>query len=116
MKVLAKDIIGTNVAVSASKGEVLFKEVSMALNSNDVVKLDFVGITDLTTAFLNVAIGHLYNEFSSEELNRKLEIINLDNLDKYLLMQVIERVKMNQQEDENLKRLIDEVLDDGENS
>jgi len=116
MHIIAKDVIGSNIAVSAVKGEVLFNDLSAALNSNDTVELDFMGITDLTTAFLNVAIGHLYKEFSSEELNVKLKISNLDDLDKYLLMQVVERVKMNQQEEEDFRKLINEVLDDGDNS
>lgn len=97
MNMIVKDIIGTSIAISATKGEVLYKALNAVMQTNEKVVLDFEGITDLTTAFLNVGIGHLYNNFSNIELNKKLEIINLDDLDRYLLSQVIERVKLNQQ-------------------
>lgn len=116
MKISVKKVIDSNIAVSASKGELLFKEVSNALLQNDYVELDFSEITDLTTAFLNVAIGHLYKNFSSEELNEKLKLLNLDELDMYLVTQVIQRVKKNEEEEEEFKQLIKEVLDDGESS
>ncbi|MGE7623584.1 STAS-like domain-containing protein [Viridibacillus sp. NPDC096237] len=114
MKVNVRDVIGSGIAISATKGEIVYKELTLALKENVNVELDFEGITDLTTAFLNVAIGHLYSEYSGEELNDKLDILNLDELDKYLLKQVIERVKMNQDEAKEFENLVKEVLDDGE--
>lgn len=116
MQIKVIDVIESNIAVSASKGELLLKELSEAIESSTNVELDFKGITDLTTAFLNVAIGHLYKKFSSEELNEKLRISNLDSIDLYLVKQVIDRVKKNEKEEQELKQLIREVMDDGENS
>jgi len=116
MQAVVKEIIETNVAISAKKGELLYTTLKQILCSNPRVTVDFEGITDLTTAFLNVGIGHLYNNFSSNELNRKLEIVNLDELDKYLLAQVIDRVKLNQKRDSEFEALIREVMDDGEDS
>lgn len=116
MQVKVIEVIGSNIAVSASKGELLLKELSGAIKNSTNVELDFKGITDLTTAFLNVAIGHLYKNFSSNQLNEKLRITNLDSLDMYLVKQVIDRVKKNEKEEDELKQLIREVMDDGENS
>lgn len=114
MKLNVKDILGTSIAVSAKKGEVLFNEILENIKNGDVT-VDFEGITDLTTAFLNVAIGHLYNELSADYLNDHLTIINLDELDKYLLSQVIERVKLNEKKSADLHSLIGEVIDNGNN-
>ncbi|CCU57721.1 STAS-like domain-containing protein [Bacillus subtilis] len=116
MNVVVKDVIQTNVAISAKKGEVLYNALNKELGKNQNVIVDFEGITDLTTAFLNVGIGHLYNSFSSQELNEKLDIINLDDLDQYLLVQVIERVKLNQSKEEEFEALIREVMNDGDDS
>lgn len=123
MRAVVKEIIETNIAISAKKGELLFDKLNEMLLVNDAhqskekVIVDFDGITDLTTAFLNVGIGHLYNTFSSEELNERLEIINLDDLDIYLVNQVIERVKLNKSKDnEELELLIKEAINDGEDS
>ncbi|MFF2591061.1 STAS-like domain-containing protein [Peribacillus butanolivorans] len=116
MKAIVKDIIETNIAISAKKGELLYNTLNQILESNSNVTVDFKGITDLTTAFLNVGIGHLYNNYSSLELKEKLEILNLDELDEYLLSQVIERVKMNESKDAEFEALVREVMNDGENS
>lgn len=116
MKAIVKDIIETNIAISAKKGELLYKTLNRILESNSTVTVDFEGITDLTTAFLNVGIGHLYNNYSSLELKEKLEILNLDELDEYLLSQVIERVKMNESKDAEFEALVREVMNDGESS
>lgn len=116
MEIKVGEVIGSGIAISASKGELLFAAIDKGLKSHVKVVVDFDGITDLTTAFLNVGIGHLYNNFSSKDLNLKLEIINLDDLDKYLLQQVIERVKLNQAKEAELEALIREVIDDGDNT
>lgn len=118
MNVKVIDIIGTSIAISTDKGKVLLNAIQNSLHNDSTVIVDFEGISDLTTAFLNVAIGHLYNDFSGKELNEKLIIKNLDELDMYLVAQVIERVKLNQQKEgeEEFNKLISEVLDDDENS
>ncbi|MEZ2715442.1 STAS-like domain-containing protein [Niallia circulans] len=116
MRAIVKEIIESNVAISATKGELLFNSLNATLKENEKVIVDFNGITDLTTAFLNVGIGHLYNNFSGKELNEKLEVINLDDLDKYLLSQVIERVKLNQSKEAEFEALIREVMNDADYS
>ncbi len=116
MKIVVKETIKSSVAISSTKGEILLNEILSNLKNEATVEVDFEGVTDLTTAFLNVAIGHLYNYFSSEELNSRLIILNIDDLDKYLLSQVIERVKKNQQDDSAFRDLINEVLNDDSDS
>lgn len=114
MNLNVKAILGTPIAVSAKKGEILFNEIKSSIENGDTT-VDFGGISDLTTAFLNVAIGHLYNELSADYLNKHLTIINLDELDKYLLSQVIERVKLNEKKEADLMSLIGEIIDNGNN-
>lgn len=116
MQAIVKEIIETSVAISAKKGELLYNALNQILSTSPKVVVDFDGITDLTTAFLNVGIGHLYKSYSSQELNEKLEIVNLDELDKYLLTQVIERVKMNKTKNAEFEALIREVMNDGDHS
>lgn len=110
------NILESNVAISMKKGELLLTEIENALRNEESVIVDFKEISDLTTAFLNVAIGHLYINHSREELNAKLQIINLDELDLFLLSQVIERVNLNQEKKEEFTALIKEVLSDGDDS
>ena len=42
------------------------------VDNGDCVRLSFEGVEDLTTAFLNSAIGQLYADHSEEELRRVL--------------------------------------------
>lgn len=116
MNVAVEKVIGSKIAISSEIGKKLYEELNNLLREHSKIILDFEGITDLTTAFLNVGIGHLYNDFSSRELNDKLEIINLDDLDQYLLSQVIERVKLNEVQKEEFNTLIEEVIEDGRGS
>lgn len=104
--------IESTKAVSADKGKIVYSVVKQRILNSEEVSLDFYGLTDLTTAFLNVAIGHLYNDFSSEVLNGKLKLINTTSLDNYLIKKVIKVVKMKGKENFNEK--LKEEFNDGD--
>lgn len=108
--VYVKDIIQSKIAVSPEKGKLLYEYLFAHIDGENHVKLSFEGIDDLTTAFLNKAIGNLYNHFSSEKLNRYLSITEIDDLDKYLLNKVIFRAKIDLNSDAKLSSEFDEVL------
>lgn len=112
MKINVKELIGSNIAISAEKGRVLRDDILNGLKKDLKVIVDFEGITDLTTAFLNTAIGQLYVDYSSEELNEKLELKQLDEMNMYLLTQVIKRAKMNEESRTGFHSLVREVLND----
>lgn len=109
--VYVKDIIKSKIAVSPDKGVILYRFLANSISENNKVKLSFDGVDDITTAFLNKAIGNLYNHFSSEILNENLSIADLDDLDKYLLKKVITRAKLDIKTNESLVKNIDEVFD-----
>ena len=92
-KLKIKDIIERATAVSSDDGETVYKNIVDCINDNMIVELDFSEITILTTAFLNSAIGQLYNDFSSEELNKAIVFKNIANEDKILFKKVIERAR-----------------------
>lgn len=111
VEVYVKDIINSKIAISPEKGELLFGYLFKQIRKNNSINLSFDGIEDLTTAFLNKAIGNLYNHFSSEVLNKNLSIKDLDDLDKYLLNKVISRAKIDINTDSQFTSEIDEVLE-----
>lgn len=98
-------------AVSREKGQIIYELIKINISNDDEVVLDFKGVTDLTTAFLNVAIGHLYNDFNSEILNKKLELANITKLDAYLIKKAIKVAKMKSKSNFNLK--LKEEFEDG---
>lgn len=92
-KLKIKDIISRETAVSSDDGDIVYKSIVKCINSKTIAELDFSEITILTTAFLNSAIGQLYNNFSSEELNSILSLKNVADEDRILFKRVIERAK-----------------------
>ena len=87
------DIIHRETAVSSDDGDIVYTLIISYFKKKCIVVLDFSGITILTTAFLNSAIGQLYNTYSSGQLNTRLRLKNVANEDKILFKKVIERAK-----------------------
>ena len=88
-----KDIINRETAVSSDDGDIVYNSIVECIKSHTVAELDFSEISILTTAFLNSAIGQLYNTFSSDELNSAIKLKNVADEDKILFKKVIERAK-----------------------
>lgn len=88
-----QDIINRETAVSSDDGEIVYHDIVLCIQNNSIAELDFSGITILTTAFLNSAIGQLYNTYSSDQLNNTLRLKNVADEDKILFKKVIERAK-----------------------
>lgn len=65
-------IVGGGICVSASDGQKVYNHVREAVVSRDAVVLSFSGVSRMTTAFLNAAVGQLYGEFSEAEIRRRL--------------------------------------------
>lgn len=87
------NIINRETAVSSDDGGFVYDHIVDCINNKCIAELDFSEITILTTAFLNSAIGQLYNTYSSEELNNIIKLKNVADEDKILFKKVIERAK-----------------------
>jgi len=92
-KLLISKLIDGNTAVSADDGQLIFDKIKDALYNNKLIELDFEGIEILTTAFLNAAIGQLYNIYTSDKLNEFLKLKNVSQEDLTLFQKVIRRAK-----------------------
>lgn len=92
-RIIVKDIIGSEKAVSSEKGEIVFIEIKKNLENNIFVELDFTGISLMTTAFLNAAIGQLYSQYSSDQLNKLLKPISITEEDEEMFIMVVSRAK-----------------------
>lgn len=90
------EVINRDSAVSSDDGENVYTNIIDAITEGFIVELDFSGITLMTTAFLNSAIGQLYSKFSSEELNTSLKLKNVAQEDGILFKKVIDRAKQYQ--------------------
>lgn len=87
------NIIQRDIAVSAEEGNKIYQRIIELFSQHETIILDFKGITLLTTAFLNAAIGQLYKTYTSEELNQRLKLQNVSQDDLLRFKTVIERAK-----------------------
>jgi hypothetical protein len=92
-KLIISDIINGTSAVSSDDGQLVYEKMEKALQNDKKVELDFKDIEILTTAFLNAAIGQLYSNHTSEELNSRLKVENVSQEDLTLFKKVIHRAK-----------------------
>lgn len=95
MNILIKDIIHSDFAVSTNDGDKVHKVLDNSFSNKESIVLNFKGISVLTTAFLNAAIGKLYSneKYTSEFLNDHISLINVEEEDKHLFGIVIRRAK-----------------------
>ena len=94
-RLIVKDIINSELAVSTDKGDLVFKALDAKLKAKEKVIIDFKGIDLIITAFLNAAIGKLYgNEnYTTDFLNEHIKLENVQKEDVTLFKEVIKRAK-----------------------
>jgi len=94
-RLIVKDIINSELAVSTEKGDLLFNELNSKLENNEQVIIDFKGVDLIITAFLNAAIGKLYskNKYTAAFLNEHIKLEHIQQEDISLFKDVIIRAK-----------------------
>ena len=76
--IIINDHITLNQGITSEEGEPIYKMIVDSLSKGEEVTLDFENVTFLTTAFLNVVIGTLYKDYTSEQLQSKLHVKNIN--------------------------------------
>lgn len=102
-------IVGGGVCVSASDGQKVYEIIQKAVAGGDRVILSFSGITRMTTAFLNAAVGQLYGEFSEEVIRQRLGApIDFEPWHLARLKLVVERAKIYFKDEERFLKAYEE--------
>src|SRR5437773_11281366 len=84
MKVPVHKIVG-DVCMTYKDGERLQGEFREAFDRGDTVELDFDKMRIFVTVFFNAALASLLENYSRDELERRLKIVNLPTAAKELL-------------------------------
>ena len=107
---IVKNIIGSDLAITSDAGKSVHQAIFQALRKGDIVELDFQGITIVITAFLNMAIGKLYQDFDSDFLNAHLKLVNVDDKDKAFFKMVVTYAKEYFANQEAFEQAVEEIL------
>ena len=92
MEIVIKEHIGDR-ATDMDQGNIICALIKDAFSNNQDVTLNFADMATVLSAFLNTAVGSLYQNYSSEYLNSHLRIVNLCADDMFLLRRVNRRAK-----------------------
>ena len=84
MKVPVHKIVG-DACMTCKDGERLQSEFREAFDRGDTVELDFDKTRIFVTVFFNAALASLLENYSRDELERRLKIVNLPTAAKELL-------------------------------
>ena len=98
-------------AVASSDGELVHKRINTTLKNDGNVNLSFRNIKVVTSAFLNTAIGQLYGQFDEQDIDSRLEIVDLVEDDQKLLELVIETAKQYFQDPDRFKQIVSSIPD-----
>ena len=82
-----------------------------ALNKKEEVSLDFAGIELMTTAFLNVAIGNLYKDYSSDFIKQYLKLQNVSVENARRIKKVTDTAKLFYKDTALFEKNIKPILD-----
>ena len=95
-KVLLKiyEIVGSPVWISTEDGQKAYEKIVTAFKAGRAVDLSFANRKNLITAFLNAAIGQLYNgNYSEEFLRDNLTFVDISPEDRQRLEITISNTK-----------------------
>jgi len=92
-KLRIRDIVDTPFCVASEDGQKVYAKIFEELEQGKHIVLSFADISRLTTAFLNAAIGQLYNEFTEEQVRRSVTVEDVNSYTAELIQKVINRAK-----------------------
>jgi len=93
IKISVYEVVGSGLCVASDDGQKVYDRIAAALREGRKVKLSFLNVDSLTSAFLNAAIGQLYSEFKEEEIKSNLTVSEMVQDDLALLKRVVETAK-----------------------
>ena len=104
------DAVGGVHCVASSDGGIVHDLIAEHLSHGEDVVVSFAGVEDVTSAFLNSAIGQLYGEFTEGDIRAHLQVIDADSDHLALLKRVVDRAKEFFRDPEPINAAISGVL------
>lgn len=110
------EIVGSPLCVASDDGQRVHDRIAAAIRDGHTVRLSFLNVTGLTSAFLNAAVGQLYGEFSEETVRSQLQVSEIAADDLALLKRVVDTAKAYFKDRPAFDRAVGEVLGEDEDA
>lgn len=88
-----REIVGRGYAIEEAGGQRVFEQIAQAFRNGHRVQLSFANVELTIAAFLNVAIGQLYGEFTEDEIRARLSVTDISQSDLALVKLVVDNAK-----------------------
>jgi uncharacterized protein YaiI (UPF0178 family) len=108
--ILIDKYVTLHQGITSEEGEPIYKLIIEALSKDEDVVLDFEGILFLTTAFLNVMIGALYKDYTSEQLQEKLHISHINEDTAARIKKVTDNAKLFYSDQDKFNETVDNSI------
>lgn len=102
--------IGTPSALTQESGNIIYAEINNALQNNITIHLDFSNVESIISPFLNIAIGKLYKDYTSEQISKYLVLEHFPSEKNATLNVVISNAKRYYANQEAYNKAIKEVI------
>lgn len=103
-------VVGDSICVTDEDGKKVYYVINDALSDRKKIIISFDGVTDLTSAFLNNAIGQLYGNFDEAFIKSKLSVTDMSKNDVVILRRVVDRAKSFFDDPDHYKRVDNAVF------
>lgn len=113
MTILKVQLIAkTSVCTSKEDGLRLFYEIDQVMKTGEDVILDFSGVKEVISGFLNPAIGSLYGIYDDKEIISRLKFINTTEDQKDTIKLVLKWAKKYYLNRALRDRVVRDIMDD----
>lgn len=112
LKISVFNVVGDRICMEPNEGQKIFEIIKIGLSEKKKIVLSFKNVTQLTTAFLNNAIGKLYSIYSEKEIKDCIKIEDITHSGAISLKKVIEVAKAQYNDPDALRRSINEIMGD----
>ena len=112
VKLLLADLMQNTVCIDPKKALPVYERILSELTAGNIVTLSFAGITRVITAFLNIAIGKLYNpalKLPENTIDTKLRFADADEDTLAKIAQVKKYAKIFYANPQMLKEIVEAV-------
>lgn len=105
------EVINNPSALTQEQGDIINNLIVSAFENNQKVKLNFDNVESMISPFLNNAIGKLYEKYTSDEIQKNLDLSNFPKEKISTLNLVISNAKKYYANREAFEKTLKEVID-----